>query len=66
MKNYRTILTLAGAAAVALAMIVVVYFVKTTPDTAPSNSPDRGQTEEQAPAGPADRNALPGSQNTTP
>ncbi|MBW9070038.1 MULTISPECIES: hypothetical protein [Agrobacterium] len=66
MKNYRTILTLAAAAAVALAMIVVVYFVKTTPDTAPSNSPDRGQTEEQAPAGPADRNALPGSQNTTP
>jgi len=64
--NYRTIWPLVGAAAVALALIVAVYFVRTTPDTAPSNSPDRGQTEDQAPTGPADRNALPGSQNTTP
>lgn len=66
MKQFQAIWPLAGAAVVALAMVVVVYLVRTTPDTAPSNPPDRGQTEEQAPAGPADRSALPGSQNTTP
>lgn len=66
MRRFQALWPLAGAVVVALAMVVVVYLVRSTPDTAPSNPPDRGQTEEQAPAGPADRSALPGSQNTAP
>ncbi|NWJ27633.1 hypothetical protein [Rhizobium sp. RM] len=65
MKNDRTLWPLLGAAAVAVAMIVVVYFVRATPETASSSPPDRGQTEEQALAGPADRNALPDADLST-
>ena len=56
MKNNRTIWPLICAAIVVVAMFAIVYFVRTVPETAPSNPPDRGQTEENAPAGPADRN----------
>lgn len=62
MKRSRPLLPVFGALVVALAMAVVAYLVSSTPDTAPINPPDREGTHEQTPAGPADRNALPGNQ----
>ncbi len=61
MTNKRALRPIIVALLVVLVGLGIGYHVTTGPETAPSNPPDRGNTEESLPAAPADPQALPGN-----